>query len=111
MIEKRVTHSGSPRYLARVFKGVVDGKRRNLHRTFLTLKAAEQWERKQRVALRDGTFLAQSKETLGGYLLDWLDGAGKLGVSERTHHDDQCTVRRLVLGSPLTKILLGQLTT
>jgi integrase len=111
MIEKRVTHSGSPRYLARVFKGVVDGKRRNLHRTFLTLKAAEQWERKQRVALRDGTFLEPSKEMLGGYLLDWLDGAGKLGVSERTHHDCQCIVRRLVLGTPLAQTLLAQLTT
>jgi hypothetical protein len=54
MIEKRLTHSGDARYLVRIFKGVVNGKRRNAHRTFLTLKAAQQWEWKQKVALRDG---------------------------------------------------------
>jgi integrase len=111
MIEKRLTHSGEARYLVRIFKGVVNGKRRNAHRTFLTFKAAQQWEWKQKVALRDGTYVEPSKETLGAFLLDWLNGAGKMSVGDRTHHDDVCMVRRLVLGSSLADVRLGQLTT
>jgi integrase len=113
MIQKRITQSGEPRYLVRLFRGrdTATGKKLYAFQTFATRKDAVRWRTQQRQALEAGTFVQPAHTPLGEYLRGWLDGPATQALTERTLHDYRRLMIRYVLGTDLAGAPLSRLST
>jgi integrase len=87
-------------YRARIFLGVVGGKRVEMAETFSTRKEAERWEREHTLARDKGVLVVPSDRKLCDYLRAWLDGALRLRVRERTWRDYERDLSRAGLLPP-----------
>jgi integrase len=113
MIQKRMTQSGEPRYLVRLFRGrdAATGKKLYAFQTFSTRRDAVRWRTHQRQALEAGTFVLPAQTPLDEYLRGWLSGPATQALSERTLHDYRRLMIRYVLGTDLAAAPLSQLST
>jgi len=113
MIQKRMTQSGEPRYLVRLFRGrdTTTGKKLYAFQTFPSRKDAVRWRTQQRQALEAGTFVQPAHTPLSEYLRGWLSGPATQALSERTLHDYRRLLTRYVLGTELAAAPLSQLST
>lgn len=99
-IQRRKLAGGAARYRARIFLGVVDGKRIEMTETFRTRKEAERWEREHTTARDQGVLVVPSDRKLCDHLRAWLDGPVKAKVRDRTWRDYERDLSRAGLLPP-----------
>ena len=109
-ITKFVAEDGRVSWRVRADGGTdpATGKRRQRMKTFPTKKEAESWAREQQRMADRGEWGTAGKQTLGGWIVEWLDGPGSRGRRPSTmrSYDSQLKGRVIpALGHvPLAKL-------